>query len=557
MQWSPLLIGLTIAYFLAASITTFDIRLIQTRRDGSLPPDEPMLPAWTGIFGYLMWVIFVVLLYLNWKYALLLFVIKFLLKVLPVLETIGNVLMSLFKPRSPSTIRAKIAVASNGGLSRQVQTYRESLSRTIEIDKTLFSALRNKVSEGYDPRGVLVTAYVDLFLEAPAESWRSRSEAELPATAEEIKQAILDIAGLNLASKRLDYPPELLSAAYSSLALFLPEEKAKLVTDRNLGWFSEDPTHPGLQKSREAEAIDAQTDAEEERLGVEFVRKVESLKETISGVFARTEEAEKIIHAYGRVLEQRGQAALKVTGNPILKVAMLEVIPNSLLLHPKETIKESVRHVLTVCNLDETLSHNLRNSYEQLASFIDDDEVNKILAEIERTKRDDSYSRRRKQILKEKADLRTELAQQLFEETGEAMQAQSAQIDQLATSLGEKQKLTKNSIRAAAADRLAEIQKAVAYLKDRDPRVRAAAADELGEIHHSLALEPLIGALRDGDPKVRATAAWALGRISDSRAKEPLKNSLLEDTDEKVRHEASVALQRINRAETAILFRRP
>lgn len=51
------------------------------------------------VFDWLMWGIWLALLYLNWKYALLLFAIKFVLKVLPVLETIGNILMAPFKPR--------------------------------------------------------------------------------------------------------------------------------------------------------------------------------------------------------------------------------------------------------------------------------------------------------------------------------------------------------------------------------------------------------------------------------------------------------------------------
>jgi hypothetical protein len=101
MTWTPLIIVLTIAYFIVASVTTFDIRLIQAKRDGLLPPDEPMLPGWVGIFAWMQWIIFAVFLYLNWKYALFLFVVKFVLKVLPVLEIVGNILMSPFKPRSP------------------------------------------------------------------------------------------------------------------------------------------------------------------------------------------------------------------------------------------------------------------------------------------------------------------------------------------------------------------------------------------------------------------------------------------------------------------------
>lgn len=45
MKWTPLIIGLTLAYFFVASISTFDLRLTQARRDGTLPPDEPTLPG--------------------------------------------------------------------------------------------------------------------------------------------------------------------------------------------------------------------------------------------------------------------------------------------------------------------------------------------------------------------------------------------------------------------------------------------------------------------------------------------------------------------------------
>jgi hypothetical protein len=100
MQWTPLIICLTIAYFFVASISTFDLRLTQAKRDGALPPDEPDLPKWVVVFDWLMWGIWLTLAYLNWKYALVLFGIKFILKVLPVLETIGNILMSPFKPRA-------------------------------------------------------------------------------------------------------------------------------------------------------------------------------------------------------------------------------------------------------------------------------------------------------------------------------------------------------------------------------------------------------------------------------------------------------------------------
>lgn len=97
MEWTPLIIGLTIAYFMAASVTTFIIRVKQAQRLGEY--DDQPLPSWVAVFIWMQWIIFAVLLYINWKYALVLFAIKYVLKVLPVLETIGNILMSPFKQR--------------------------------------------------------------------------------------------------------------------------------------------------------------------------------------------------------------------------------------------------------------------------------------------------------------------------------------------------------------------------------------------------------------------------------------------------------------------------
>jgi len=93
---------LTIAFVITSSITTFDKRLIQARRDGTLPPDEPLLPSWVGLIGWIHWGLALALLIINWKYAIIVFIVMFVLAVLPVLETIGNILMSSFKQRTQS-----------------------------------------------------------------------------------------------------------------------------------------------------------------------------------------------------------------------------------------------------------------------------------------------------------------------------------------------------------------------------------------------------------------------------------------------------------------------
>jgi hypothetical protein len=96
---SPIIIVITILYAITSAITTFDIRMTQAKRDGTLSPDEPMPPKWVALVFWIDWLLIIMLILLNWKYAILVFVVRFILKVLPVLEIAGNILMSPFKPK--------------------------------------------------------------------------------------------------------------------------------------------------------------------------------------------------------------------------------------------------------------------------------------------------------------------------------------------------------------------------------------------------------------------------------------------------------------------------
>ena len=88
---SPIIIIVTIIYFLTSAVETFDIRLTQAKKAGE---DIEQLPIWVNFFYLASWVLFIILFLLNWKYAILVFIIKFILKVLPILEIVGNVLMA-------------------------------------------------------------------------------------------------------------------------------------------------------------------------------------------------------------------------------------------------------------------------------------------------------------------------------------------------------------------------------------------------------------------------------------------------------------------------------
>jgi hypothetical protein len=108
---SPLLLGLMVAYLLAASVTAFDVGLLRAKRAGILPPDEPELPKWVAGVYWIEWALIIAILILNWKFGIVLWLLKVILKVLPVLDTIGNIIMAPFKPRdvggrSPARIPA-------------------------------------------------------------------------------------------------------------------------------------------------------------------------------------------------------------------------------------------------------------------------------------------------------------------------------------------------------------------------------------------------------------------------------------------------------------------
>ena len=100
------------------SVTTFDIRLTQAKGQGSLPPaSSPCQHGWAYSFGA-QWAIFLVLLYLNWKYALVLFAVKFVLKVFPVLEVVGEY------PDVPPSSRVSISAKAFGGLTNPALAFR-------------------------------------------------------------------------------------------------------------------------------------------------------------------------------------------------------------------------------------------------------------------------------------------------------------------------------------------------------------------------------------------------------------------------------------------------
>ena len=130
---SPIYLALTVLYFLVASVVIFDTRLIQARKRGE---DHPYLPRWISVFYIVQILLFWSLFILNWRYALVLFVVKFILKVLPVLEILGNVLMRPFRPKDYLEKELK--------KEEELETARRELEEIIGVDP-------NKVLSEIDP----------------------------------------------------------------------------------------------------------------------------------------------------------------------------------------------------------------------------------------------------------------------------------------------------------------------------------------------------------------------------------------------------------------------
>lgn len=110
---SPVLIILSVVYLLLDAVCIFDTRVTQSIRNNVLPLNQKRLSNVISLFVLLMWLCMAVIFLLNWWYAIILFVIQFILKVLPVLETIGATLLRPFfgAERTTLTLRKMRAFA--------------------------------------------------------------------------------------------------------------------------------------------------------------------------------------------------------------------------------------------------------------------------------------------------------------------------------------------------------------------------------------------------------------------------------------------------------------
>ena len=97
---SPLILALSVVYAVVVSLRTYDARLTLAKRSSSYSGVVPeakrrRLPALINGMHWVGWLVFAALLILNWKYALALYALLMLLRVLPVMGWIGSVITRL------------------------------------------------------------------------------------------------------------------------------------------------------------------------------------------------------------------------------------------------------------------------------------------------------------------------------------------------------------------------------------------------------------------------------------------------------------------------------
>lgn len=88
--------AVVIAYLATAAVTKADSNIIREIRLGAVPPHVPRPPIWIGLFIYLQWGLLIALAVFDWEFAILVFLFKFVLSFLGLLEIVGSVLIIPF-----------------------------------------------------------------------------------------------------------------------------------------------------------------------------------------------------------------------------------------------------------------------------------------------------------------------------------------------------------------------------------------------------------------------------------------------------------------------------
>ncbi len=85
---------LNVLFYLSLSIILFDLDYRRTKL-----PEEPETPKWVGIIYWIGIITWLWILFINWKIAIIGIIVYYLSVIIPLPQTIGNILMSPFKSK--------------------------------------------------------------------------------------------------------------------------------------------------------------------------------------------------------------------------------------------------------------------------------------------------------------------------------------------------------------------------------------------------------------------------------------------------------------------------
>ena len=151
---SPAILLFSIAYVIVESILIYDARLIQIRTRGfrsgvAVAAEGRSLPQWVGYIHLAGWAMLVIIVVLNWRYAIALYAFLFILKMLPVLERIGAAIMRPFLQtdedaapqmtdvRTREEIVAELEEAEAALAKMEAEQALEEILEEIEVEQTL------------------------------------------------------------------------------------------------------------------------------------------------------------------------------------------------------------------------------------------------------------------------------------------------------------------------------------------------------------------------------------------------------------------------------------
>lgn len=94
---APVIVIICVLYLLSAAVTTYDIHLMNAQKNEDDKLNLKMLPRWIGFLHWGESILFLLMVLLNWKFAIVIWIIKSILQALFILEVVGYIIIYPFK----------------------------------------------------------------------------------------------------------------------------------------------------------------------------------------------------------------------------------------------------------------------------------------------------------------------------------------------------------------------------------------------------------------------------------------------------------------------------